>query len=102
VVGATTGRAIASLGAAGLQIVAADPAGTTLPSRVDLTRPSVLFVGNEGAGLPDAILRAAALRVRIPMVRGVSSLNVHAALAALLYESFRQRDFEAPSRDPQR
>ncbi len=77
----------------GLRLVAADPAGTDRPTRVDMRSPTALIVGNEGAGLPPAILRVAAARVRIPMAAGVSSLNVHAAAAALLYEAWRQRDF---------
>lgn len=79
--------------AARLQLVAADPRGALAPPQIDWTIPTVLFLGNEGGGLPDEILRAAQRRVRIPMVHGVESLNVHAAAAALLYEAARQRLF---------
>ena len=91
--GVASRDAAAALRSAGLQLVAADPSGSELPSSIDLARPSALLVGNEGAGLPDALLRAAAHRVRIPMAGGVSSLNVHAAAAVLLYEARRQRGF---------
>jgi TrmH family RNA methyltransferase len=93
VVGVAATEAAAALRSAGLRLVAADPAGAELPIAIDLTRPTALLVGNEGAGLPDALLRAADHRVRIPMSGGVSSLNVHAAAAALLYETRRQRGF---------
>lgn len=78
---------------AGLTLVAADPEGPVTPPEVDLRSPTVLLMGNEGAGLPRAILEGADRRVRIPMAPGVASLNVHAAAAALLYEAARQRGF---------
>jgi len=93
VVGAATGRVLEEIGRAGIQIVAADARGGRRPSEVDLARPSAFAFGNEGAGLPAEILRAAGARVRIPMAAGAPSLNVHAAAAALLYEAFRQRGF---------
>ncbi len=87
-----------ALRAAGLQVVAADPEGEDLPSHVDLTRPTSLLLGNEGAGLPTKLLMAVERRVRIPMAPGVSSLNVHAAAVALLYETARQRGFPGDRR----
>ena len=89
----TTAVFLRMAGAAPLQLVAADPEGPLTPTGVDLARPTVLLLGNEGAGLPEELLRAAHRRVRIPMAPGVSSLNVHAAAAALLYETARQRGF---------
>jgi len=81
------------LGPARLQLVAADRCARDTPPEVELSLPTVLLLGSEAAGLPDDLLRAAQRRVRIPMARGVESLNVHAAAAALLYEAARQRDF---------
>ncbi|HKB08048.1 MAG TPA: RNA methyltransferase [Candidatus Polarisedimenticolia bacterium] len=75
------------------QIVAADPGGANTPPEVDLTPPTVLLVGSEGGGLPEALLEAARHRVRVPMKPGAESLNVHAASVALLYETARQRGF---------
>jgi TrmH family RNA methyltransferase len=82
-----------ALRAAGLSLVAADTRGTTRPEAVDLKRPVALVVGSEGRGLPEAILTQATARVRIPMAPRASSLNVHAAATALLYEAARQRHF---------
>lgn len=90
---AGTAECLPALRAAGLQLVAADPGGSDLPTDLDLKRPTAIVLGNEGAGLPEGILGAAARRARIPMARGVSSLNVHAAAVALLYEASRQRGF---------
>ena len=89
----TTILTLAALETAGMTIVAADPHGPVGPADVDLRAPAALCVGSEGAGLPEGILQAATWRVRIPMAHGVSSLNVHAAAAVLLYEAFRQRGF---------
>jgi TrmH family RNA methyltransferase len=81
---------------AAMRIVAADPRGTEIPEQVDLRLPTALVLGNEGRGLPGPILAAADHRVRIPMHAGVSSLNVHAAAAMLLFEAARQRRLATP------
>lgn len=75
----------------GLRIVAADPhLGTTMYD-FDLTRPLVLVLGGEGAGLPGDVLEMADARVRVPMRAGVESLNVAVAAGLLVYEAARQR-----------
>ena len=57
----------------------------------DLTGPLALIVGNEGAGLSDALRKAATRTVQIPMPGKIESLNASAALAVALFESVRQR-----------
>lgn len=52
----------------------------------------VLIVGSETAGVPRAVHEAAAMRVRIPMRRGMRSLNVAVATAIALGEMLRQTD----------
>lgn len=76
---------------AGLRVIAADATAGAPPEAIDLGAPVVLLLGGEGAGLPAEILEGAAQRVRIPMSGAASSLNVHAAAAALLFETGRQR-----------
>jgi RNA methyltransferase, TrmH family len=93
-----TGPAIAAFRGAGLRIVAADLRTTRPLHDIDLTAPSVLCVGNEGAGLPEALLAAADSRARIPMAREGASLNVQAAATVLLYEAGRQRGFPPSDR----
>ncbi len=86
---------IAQLRVAGLQIYAAssDETGAALhPSALDLKSPCALLIGNEGAGLPPEIERAADQRVRIPLAAPVESLNAAVAAAVLLYEAARQRN----------
>jgi RNA methyltransferase, TrmH family len=62
------------------------------PWEVDWCQAIALLVGNEGAGLPEEIVRGADARVHIPMARGVESLNAAAAAAVMFYEGFRQRE----------
>jgi tRNA (cytidine/uridine-2'-O-)-methyltransferase len=50
----------------------------------------VLLMGSEGAGVPDEIHDAAALRIRIPMAAGFRSLNVAVAAGIALAEALRQ------------
>jgi 23S rRNA (guanosine2251-2'-O)-methyltransferase len=51
----------------------------------------MLVLGREGAGLHDLVRRTCDHLLRIPMAGHVSSLNVSAAGAVVLYEAFRQR-----------
>jgi len=59
---------------------------------VDLRRPTLLLLGNEGAGLPADIVADADVRGTIPMRPGVNSLNVSVTAGLLLYEARRQRE----------
>lgn len=54
-------------------------------------RPVALVLGNEGWGLPDSVIAACDLAVRLPMSAGVDSLNVAAAGAILMWELFSRR-----------
>jgi TrmH family RNA methyltransferase len=56
-----------------------------------LDGPAVVLLGNEGAGLPEAVVRRADARVRVPMRAGVNSLNVAVTAALILYASQRPR-----------
>jgi TrmH family RNA methyltransferase len=58
---------------------------------MDLKKPTVIIVGQEGSGLQGDILQSVDLRVRIPMAESIDSLNVATSAAVILYEAFRQR-----------
>ncbi len=60
-------------------------------SGFDLTRPTLLVVGNETAGLSRAWREACDVCVSIPMAGAASSLNAANAATVLLYEAARQR-----------
>jgi len=68
------------------QVVALTPAGDRELARTPLTGRVAILLGSEGPGLSTAALQAADLRVRIPMARGVDSLNV-ATAAAIAFAS---------------
>ena len=68
-----------------------DPSATDLRLLSDGLRADALAIilGTEGSGLSERAMRAADLRVRIPMAHGVDSLNVAAATAVACYELTR-------------
>jgi 23S rRNA (guanosine2251-2'-O)-methyltransferase len=84
-------RALEDLKRRDLWIVGLDERGTTSYDEFDLTGNLVLVLGREGAGLHDLVRRTCDHLLRIPMAGGVTSLNVSAAGAVVLYEAARQR-----------
>jgi len=84
-------RALEELKKQNLWIIGLDERGQTDYDRYDLTGDCVIVLGREGAGLHDLVRRTCDHLLRIPMAGGVSSLNVSAAGAVVLYEAFRQR-----------
>jgi 23S rRNA (guanosine2251-2'-O)-methyltransferase len=84
-------RALEELKRQNLWIIGLDERGTSDYDQIDLTGNCVIVLGREGAGLHDLVRRACDHLLRIPMNGGVSSLNVSAAGAVVLYEAFRQR-----------
>ena len=75
----------------GMQILATMPDASLSYWEVDLQVPTLIVLGNEGAGLSEDLTNLANLQVRIPLCRGVESLNVAIAAALILYEAQRQR-----------
>lgn len=57
----------------------------------DLTGSVAFLIGNEGAGLSDALLNLATQEIHIPMLGRVESLNAAAATVVCLFEAVRQR-----------
>ncbi len=103
--GISAAALLAKLRVSGVKIYAA--VADTSPSRgsglrslrpweADWKSPSALLIGNEGAGLPEGIVRSADARVAIPQATpatpaGIESLNAAMAATVLLYEAMRQR-----------
>ena len=75
----------------GFQTAATVLTGEKTHFDVDLTKPIVVILGQEGAGLSEDIMAGIDLRVRIPMAETIDSLNVASAAAVILYEALRQR-----------
>ncbi len=82
---------IAALQALGFEVLALTPSADAADVRslARGERPRAVLLGAEGPGLSAAALGAADLRVRIPMVTGVDSLNVTTAGAIVMHELSR-------------
>jgi TrmH family RNA methyltransferase len=74
-----------------LRVLAATPSADVLYSAVDLRQPVAIAVGTEDEGLTDFWMQNADLRVKIPMLGKVNSLNVSVSTALIVYEAVRQR-----------
>jgi RNA methyltransferase, TrmH family len=86
----------AQLRVADVKIVAASShaaaeRGTERHVLADLRDAVAIFIGNEGAGLPEEVEHAADGRIAIPIAQSVESLNAGIAASIVLYEAARQR-----------
>jgi RNA methyltransferase, TrmH family len=75
----------------GYQTVATTLTGAKTHYDADFTKPTVILLGQESAGLPQEIIADIDLSVRIPVSDTIDSLNVAVAAAVVLYEAMRQR-----------
>ncbi len=82
---------VAKFKASGGQVIATLPFAQASYWEVDWQQPSLILLGNEGAGLTAELAATADLEVKIPLAAGVESLNVAIAAAVILYEAQRQR-----------
>ena len=76
--------------AQGVKAIATLPTATKNHWEIDFTRPTLILLGNEGAGLSPQLATLADETVKIPLFGGVESLNVAIATAVILYEARRQ------------
>ncbi|GAC1469527.1 MAG: RNA methyltransferase [Chamaesiphon sp.] len=77
--------------AAGMQVVATTPQAAIAYWDLNWQRPTLVLLGNEGAGLSADLVALCDVQVKIPLNSAVESLNVAIAAALLLYEAKRQR-----------
>jgi 23S rRNA (guanosine2251-2'-O)-methyltransferase len=84
-------RALEQMKAANIWSVGLDERGDRYYDEFDFTGNCVLVLGREGAGLHELVKKTCDHLLKIPMAGGVSSLNVSAAGAVVLYEAARQR-----------
>jgi TrmH family RNA methyltransferase len=80
-----------------LAVAATVAAGGQALDSSDLSRPLLVLLGSEGAGLAADVVAAADIRLSVPMRPGVESLNVSVAAALVLWEARRHRR-QAPGR----
>jgi len=75
----------------GIQVVATSPTASLTYWQADFRSPTLILLGNEGAGLSAPIAALADTHITIPVSPHVESLNVSIAAALILYEAKRQR-----------
>lgn len=74
----------------GVRLLTMTTRGDALLHKFRFHCSDVIMLGQESAGVPDDVLRASDHQIRIPMARGVRSLNMHVAAALALFEASRQ------------
>jgi len=84
-------RALETLKEAGVWTIGLAGEADARYDQVDLTLPSALVVGAEGAGLRRLVRERCDWLVSIPMLGHVQSLNVSVAAGIVLFEAVRQR-----------
>ncbi|HEX8119382.1 MAG TPA: RNA methyltransferase, partial [Pyrinomonadaceae bacterium] len=77
----------------GIRTVTTAAAAPSLHTEIDWKTPRAVVLGPEAGGLTVEEVGAADDAVRIPMREPVESLNLATALAVVLYEAARQRNF---------
>lgn len=75
----------------GFKIIAATEKTDRLIYDVDMTGPCAIVMGSEGKGISRTMLELSDDCASIPMAGEISSLNVSAAAAVMMFEAVRQR-----------
>lgn len=91
--GPTLEEALGWCAVRGLGSVAMAADAPLLHTELDWTTPRAVVLGPEAGGLSAEELRTTGAALRIPMRVPVESLNLATALAVVLYEAARQRNF---------
>jgi TrmH family RNA methyltransferase len=78
----------------GIRVLAATPSSETLYSDTNMCEPLAVAVGTEDEGLTEFWMSNADVKIKIPMMGKVNSLNVSVSTALILYEAVRQRKYQ--------
>ena len=77
-----------------MQVVSTLPTAHSTYWQIDWCQPTLILLGNEGAGLSSELAAMADTHVKIPLRPEVESLNVAISAALLLYEAQRQMIYD--------
>jgi len=77
----------------GVWVVGIDMAGKLNYTRVDFKLPTAVVIGGEGKGLSELVRKRCDVVASIPMKGKISSLNVSVAVAVVIYEILKQRNW---------
>jgi 23S rRNA (uridine2479-2'-O)-methyltransferase len=97
VIRADAARSVVAWAKETMTIAGTDENGTTSIADHDLTRPTLLVIGNETTGLSAAWREACDVLLKIPITGSASSLNAASAGTIALYEAARQRHLDVAS-----
>ena len=86
-----TAEAISFLKKNNIRIFAAELTNSNNYFKEDLKTSAAIAVGTEATGLSHEWISAADVRIKIPMLGQIDSLNVSVSAAVLLFEAVRQR-----------
>ncbi|HEX9839382.1 MAG TPA: RNA methyltransferase [Anaerolineales bacterium] len=100
VVETTSAQALVFLQKRSIQVLAATPSAAAEYTQQDLRSPLAIAVGTEDEGLSEFWLSQADLKVKIPMMGKVNSLNVSVSTALIVYEAVRQRSQTSAASPP--
>ena len=75
----------------GYQVVAAMVSAKTHYFNLDYSKPTILLIGQEGAGLTPEAIELTDGQISIPMATMIDSLNVASAASVILFEAVRQK-----------
>ncbi|RLD42089.1 MAG: 23S rRNA (guanosine(2251)-2'-O)-methyltransferase RlmB [Bacteroidetes bacterium] len=75
----------------GLKVVASTEKSESTLFDTKLTGPLAIIMGSEGDGVSEEYLKRSDLKVKIPILGEIESLNVSVATGVILYEVVRQR-----------
>ncbi len=76
---------------AGLKVVSATEKSDTDLFDADMSGPLAIIMGSEDVGVSDSLQDMSNLKIRIPLLGEIASLNVSVAAGVVLYEVIRQR-----------
>jgi len=91
VISVSLGEVIAKLKQQGIRVLATSSHRGVPLAKADFTKPCLVVIGNEGAGVPAEILAETDELVTIPHAPRVESLNAGIAASIVLYEAARQK-----------
>ena len=77
----------------GVWVVGIDMAGKLNYTKVDFKLPTAVVIGGEGKGLSELVRKRCDVVASIPMKGKISSLNVSVAVAVVIYEILKQRNW---------
>jgi tRNA G18 (ribose-2'-O)-methylase SpoU len=75
----------------GYQVAAAMVSARHRYFDIDYSKPTVMLLGQEAAGLPIDAFKLTDIQISIPMATMIDSLNVSSAAGIISYEAVRQR-----------